>query len=102
MEYKENKYVLTAKGTSYEIKSLIDELSTLADDGFTSLYLREKLDSLDDVIELEEFKIGRNHTIKFNKNTFIYSPNCSETAKMFHYKIFKEFFDEAYRIVNLD
>ena len=96
MEYKENKYVLTVKGTSGEIKSLIDELSALADDGFASLYLRDKLDSLDNLVELEEFKLGLAHTIKFNRNTLIYSPNCSDTAKKFHYKIFKEFFDEAY------
>ena len=102
MEYKENKYVLTVKGTSGEIKSLINEISTLADDGFTSLYLHDKLDSLDDVVEFEEFKIGLAHTIRFNRETLIYSPNCSEIAKKFHYEIFKQFFDEAYRNVNSD
>ncbi len=96
MKYKERKNVLTVNGTPKEIKSLMEELSKIVDNSLMASCLKDKIDSLETILEFEEFKIGTHHTLKYKSDSLIYSPNCSEDAKSFHYNIFKQFFDEAY------
>jgi hypothetical protein len=97
MKYDLNtKYRITVSGTSGEIRSLIKELSNCLDKGMSSTQLKDELNNLEKIVELQQYTFGIYHRIYYNHDTLLYIPNVSSVeAQKFHYKIFKHFFDEA-------
>jgi len=90
------KYRISVSGTSDEIRLLIKELSNQMGGDATYLQLKDKLDNLEKIVNLEQYTFGIHHRIYYNRNSFLYVPNVSsKDGQKFHYTVFKKIFGEA-------
>jgi hypothetical protein len=94
------KYRISVSGTSDEIRILIKELSNQMDKGQSYIQLKNELDDLEKIVELEQYTFGAYHRIYYNHDSLLYIPNVSsKEAQKIHYNIFKKIFDEATKSV---
>lgn len=100
MKYETKNYRITVKGSTDEIRNLIKEI-TLQFGRIHLSQLEKELSNLENISELEQFTYGIHNRIYYNKDTFLYVPNVSsKEGQRFHYRIFKEYFDKAYKKMN--
>jgi hypothetical protein len=97
MEYSfTNDYRIKITGKPEDLKTFIKELSYRLDAGLGYEQIAKEVDSLENIIDMQQYTFGIYHRIYFNKQEIIYTPNVSGLeAKKFHFNIFKKTFDEV-------
>jgi hypothetical protein len=93
-QIKDNR--IYVDGTTQEIKDLVREVAEQMQRNGAE-QLEDMLLGLEKVIDHKQYTFGIHHRIYFNKESFLYVPNCSgKDNQKFHYGFFKPLFDIAY------